>query len=141
MKMPVLGGVLADTPTSDWECRPFAYETYSRLETFEDSRRAVIYLARSPDGCRSSVNYQSSDMSGWHGKCVFRDYESMLTFNARGTQHWHATFCKRVGDVYLGYAHAGRAMRLAPLDELWKLHLDQWHVVSKAEIDNVERET
>ena len=118
MGMPALGGVLADTPTSDWKCRPFTYGTSSSLETLEDSRRAVIYLARSPDGCRSSVNYQSSDMSGWPGKRVFRDDENLVTSNAIVTPYWHAVFCKQVCYVYLGYDYAGRVVSKAEIDNL-----------------------
>ena len=127
--MPVLGGVESAQPRWGWECRPFKYETSrSQLETFEDSRRAVIYLARSPDGRQSVVNFQSSDNSGWHGKCVIRDDAIMVTFNWRGLQPWHATFCQRAGDAYLGYEYAGRAVRITPLRELWHFRHDEWQL-------------
>ena len=133
--MPLLSSVQAKIPTEDWEARAFSYETQtgqSSHDTFETgARRAVIYLARSRDRKESSVDYQSSENSGWHGKCIWNDNVILLSFNAKGEGFpLRSTLCQRVDDVYLGYDYASRPVRLVPLRNVWQVDRNnEWQVV------------
>ena len=139
----VLGNVCAAQPSDGWLCKIFSYETtrsHTSTEAWSQPHRAVIHCAYSSDHRHASVNFQSHEDSGWHGKCDVHEDAILLSFNARGDIYvdemgveqlypMHAAFLKKTEhNVYQGFDYASRAIKMSLLGE-YVFEYDSWQVV------------
>jgi len=92
-------------------------------ETSEPEKKknftAVIRCAYTPDKEQASVNFGSSEDSGWHGKCLFTDNCIDLSFNCRGAEHppRFSYLYKTSDGCYTGRDYRGREISMKFLEE------------------------